>query len=346
MTSSAKLKLYKLQQTDILKTKLKTDIAIIQSIYNQKVAEIRNLRISGKIKTQYIHYYKNQYYKNIYMIRVKFFEELNKINLLNSIPFQEIRTVSDKFALIVGINYLNTSNQLYGCINDANNINKFLNSHEYKNENIVLLTDDSNIKPTKENIINNLTKMLKNSIKGDTLFFSYSGHGTNTLDLNNDELDGRDEMIMPIDFTNTKSCIIDDELKTIIDSNLKQGVKLFMLVDSCFSGTICDLKYSYLNNTINNKSNETSGDVICISGCLDNQLSQEAAVINELTTSAVGAMTFAFLNTIETKGNNISINELIEVMRKLLADNMYVQVVQISSGKYIDISTTYVKEII
>jgi hypothetical protein len=60
-----------------------------------------------------------------------------------------------------------------------------------------------------------LTNLLSNSIAGDSLFFLYSGHGTSTADLNSDELDGHDELIVPIDSTSISTCILDDELHKI-----------------------------------------------------------------------------------------------------------------------------------
>ena len=118
------------------------------------------------------------------------------------------------------------------------------------------LTDDTNKKPNKQNIIYTLTNLLVNSISGDSLFFLFSGHGTCTSDLNRDELDGQDELIVPIDARNIRSCILDDELNLIIKNNLKPGVKLFALFDSCFSGTILDLKYNYLEPSLTINSND------------------------------------------------------------------------------------------
>jgi hypothetical protein len=137
-------------------------------------------------------------------------------------------------------------------------------------------------------IIKAFKNLLQNAIYGDTLVFAYSGHGTYTTDLNGDELDGFDEMIIPIDATNVQSCIIDDEFKTIIDAYLKYGVKLFILMDCCFSGTILDLKYNYMDDenfdktTVNAKSNETNGQVIVFSGCTDKQTSIEIAITMHL----------------------------------------------------------------
>jgi hypothetical protein len=254
---------------------------------------------------------------------------------------------SNKKAILIGINYINTQNQLYGCINDTINIKDLLqNKFNYNIFNI--LTDNTNKKPNKFNIINELTNLLVNANNGDNIFFLYSGHGTCTIDLNNDEIDGQDEMIVPIDSTDTKSCISDDEINSIIMKNLKVGVNLFMLFDSCFSGTVLDLKYNYLTSisegtefiTINPNVQDTQGQVIMISGCRDNQTSADAYVNYFNNNINSGAMTYSFLQTIHQLGVNISLKTLIENMRKILKDNGFSQIPQLSSGTRLDISNT------
>jgi len=186
--------------------------------------------------------------------------------------------------------------------------------------------------------------LLVNSNKGDSLFFLYSGHGTCTIDLNGDELDGQDEMIVPLDF----SVISDDLLNQIIMSNLKEGVKLFMMFDSCFSGTVVDLKYNYMgsdnsnNTTINPNSSETISQVIMISGCKDNQTSADVVVNFNNNIINSGAMTFSFLKSIQDLGTNISLKTLLVNMRNILSQNGYSQIPQLSSGTKIDIDNTYI----
>ena len=119
-----------------------------------------------------------------------------------------------------------------------------------------------------------------NSKSGDVLLLFYSGHGSYILDKNNNEKTGNDQMIIPCDLNR----IIDDELKNIIQNNLKKGVTLIALFDSCFSGSVLDLKYQYMdsldknNFTENINETETTGNVIMISGCSDVQTSNDATI--------------------------------------------------------------------
>lgn len=306
----------------------------LRSQLQSNINIIKKFRLHTKNKNKIIRFLNKKYNSTITRLKKKLAANIKKVNLLTSLPQ---RNTSDKFAVLVGINYKNTPNELYGCINDTKNIQNILQT-KYGFKHFVFLTDDTNNKPTKQNILFSLTKLLVNSISGDSLFFLYSGHGTCTTDLNNDELDGQDELIVPINATNINTCIIDDELNQIIKNNLKPGVKLFALFDSCFSGTILDLKYNLdkLDNVIINPNIiDTLGQVFMISGCTDKQTSADTFINNQNT----GAMTFSFIQTIEQYGISITLKQLVENMRTLLTDNGFEQIPQLSSGKSFDINT-------
>jgi hypothetical protein len=106
-----------------------------------------------------------------------------------------IKRSPQKTALLVGINYVGSPYQLQGCINDVVNMQAFLVS-KYKYNNTTLITDNTVLKPTRLNILNGFTKLLNDAQSGDTLFFHFSGHGTQTADVNRDELEGYDEAIV------------------------------------------------------------------------------------------------------------------------------------------------------
>jgi len=231
--------------------------------------------------------------------------------------------VPQKKALLIGINYTNTSSKLNGCINDIQNVSVLLKNKGYT---CTLMSELTPIKATKTNILNGLVQLLQTSKSGDSLFFHYSGHGTNTVDRNGDELDKRDEMICPCDF----KMITDDELNRIIHLFLKPGVTLFALFDSCFSGTVLDLKYNYSPNIINTRVPETKSNVIMISGCMDNQTSADTF----LNKQWCGAMTTAFLTCMQSP----SLGSLITNMKTFLRTKKYSQIPQLSSGTLLNIN--------
>lgn len=95
-----------------------------------------------------------------------------------------------------------------------------------------ILTDQ---RATKKNILRGLDWLLAGAKEGDLRIFSYSGHGTNVVDVDGDELDHVDEAICPHDYA-TAGVITDDEFQDNFE-NISRGVNLEVILDSCFSGT-------------------------------------------------------------------------------------------------------------
>lgn len=252
-----------------------------------------------------------------------------------------------KKALIIGINYIGTNVQLGGCINDANNIKNMLISKKYYAESqINMMTDrisKTNIYyPDRKNIISQLKELVNFANQYDLsqkvyLFLSYSGHGSQQTDTNNDETDSLDEVICPIDY-NSNGFIKDDDIKSILIDQLKSNVTLFVLIDACHSGTMTDLKYLYKCDSAHtystdNKIGDTQCNVVMISGCRDNQLSAETYIAKG---SIQGAMSASFLSNFK---DNITYESLINNMRKMLKDGNYDQHPELTSGKFINVSS-------
>lgn len=292
-----------------------------------------NNRISKIAKLMLIKQTTNAYNASVRNLTTVFNQ--NKSKLSSSVP--------SKKSMLIGINYIGTPSELSGCINDANNINECFK--KYSITNACFMTDlTTNKKPTKQNIMNELSNLLVQSFQGDSIYFCFSGHGANILDRSGDELDGIDEMIAPINFTyNVSSFISDDELRNLVDLRLRSGVKLFMLFDSCFSGTMLDLKYHYLDSdnyekvTINSRVSATKGQIVTISGCKDSQYSADTVVDYGNKMIYSGAMTYSFLKTIQDLGVNISFRTLLQNMRKILGEGEYEQIPQLLSGQELNI---------
>ena len=248
-----------------------------------------------------------------------------------TISIKPSNLIGVKKGLLVGINYVGTEYELNGCINDVNDMSQVLQSrYGFNSSNIELMTDNTSNKPTKINIINGITNLLKNSIAGDTLVIAYSGHGTNVRDTSGDEWDGYDELIVPLDM----NLISDDEINSIIRANLKSNVNVFTFFDCCFSESILDLRYQYLDTMKNRKTimnsnySELAGNLVCISGCQDNQTSADAYINGRFN----GALTWAFIQSIKSiiRPNWL---DLLNNMKTLLNVNRYTQIPQMSSGK-------------
>lgn len=285
--------------------------------------------------------------RKINLMRINIVLKKNQINNAIKISNANLKKITDKYnqdmaavpkkrsAFLVGINYTGTANELYGCINDTKNIEDLL-KNKYNFTDVTLLHDETSEKPTKQNILNGLQTLLSNTNSGDTAFFMFSGHGTCTADFNGDEKDGRDELIIPIDAISFDTCILDDDLNKLIRNTLKPGAKLVALFDSCFSGTVLDLRYTY-GYPDNTNESETAGDVYMISGCTDAQTSADTVAPINAKTMASGAMTYAFLTMIK---ETAFMGDLITKMQTFLKDNGYSQRPLLSSGKKVDYGKT------
>lgn len=97
-------------------------------------------------------------------------------------------------------------------------------------------------KPTKANIRESLNWLVRGCQPGDSLFFYYSGHASQVLDRDGDEMDGFDESLCPMDYE-TEGRILDDEINEKIVRPLPRGVTLHAVMDTCFSGTFLDLPF-------------------------------------------------------------------------------------------------------
>ncbi|CDO52196.1 hypothetical protein DV495_003281 [Geotrichum candidum] len=161
--------------------------------------------------------------------------------------FQYSNCSGRRKALLIGINYIGQKAALRGCINDVHNVKNFLQQHGYREDDMVVLTDDQSNQralPTRENILRGMRWLVKDAQTNDSLFLHYSGHGGQAEDTNGDEEDGFDEVIYPLDFEKAGH-ITDDEIHTTVVSPLRPGVRLTALFDSCHSGTVLDLPYVY-----------------------------------------------------------------------------------------------------
>lgn len=134
-----------------------------------------------------------------------------------------------KKALCVGINdYPGSSNDLSGCVNDANDWKDLL-KNTFGFTSIKMLLD---AQATKANITSELTSLVNNATAGDVVVFTFSGHGTWIPDTSADEFDGRDEALCAHD-----NIIVDDDIRAII-KNINKNARLTIISDSCHSGTV------------------------------------------------------------------------------------------------------------
>jgi uncharacterized protein YeeX (DUF496 family) len=207
-----------------------------------------------------------------------------------------------KRALCIGINYLkDPPSRLYGCIPDVVEMSEFIqDALGYSKDNITILRDDiPEFMPTAKRILAEISRMQVLSDSTDEMIIHYSGHGTQIMDKNKDEIDMKDECIVPCDYK--ESGIITDDVIMSVVSNMR--CKTLIIMDCCHSATCVDLPYLY---TYDPKSGEIKKDtiqsrvifpsnVIMLSGCRDSQTSADSYFRD--SHSAMGALTHSIINT-------------------------------------------------
>ncbi|MBK9329874.1 MAG: caspase family protein [Sphingobacteriales bacterium] len=148
-----------------------------------------------------------------------------------------------KRALIIGINDYytmdgftktilpDTRNSLHGCVNDAKSIKELISSRFRFRESFI--KELYNKQANKQNILDELDKLLAVSKAGDQVFFYYSGHG---LQLKNAVTKSTDEAIAPSDaLYNTNGFIRTLQLAAIFNQFVDKKVILTTVFDCCYS---------------------------------------------------------------------------------------------------------------
>lgn len=240
-----------------------------------------------------------------------------------------------KKALLIGINYINQNIKLNGCIEDIVNMNAVLQNRYYYDQ-ITMLRDDTtnpSLLPTRKNILTALTNLIAESANCSEIWIHYSGHGSRVRDYNGDEVSGLDSVIVPVDSMNA-GYIVDDDLYNIIKNS---KCKTMILMDSCNSGSIIDLPWSYtivnpykFTTTKNNKYTLTNPNIFMFSGCKDNQTS--ADVFSVQLNKSVGAFTNAFLTCLQNANYQISLLLLYRNICILLNKSRFSQIPVYSSS--------------
>lgn len=235
------------------------------------------------------------------------------------------KTSGAKRALLIGINYVGTDNELNGCHNDVDSVAKRL--HEYK---ITKLKDARGYShPSRDTILDQMRQHVSATGAGDTLYVHYSGHGSQVRDQNGDEKDGMDETICAISEAGEIEEITDDELYATLVQPLHPEARLRVVLDCCHSGSGLDLPVRYTGGAFHKENKHTEKrNVVMISGCKDPQTSADARISGRYQ----GALTWALLETVAGggKSRDYTWRELVDKIQKLLLGSDYDQIPQIS----------------
>ncbi|XAR54215.1 hypothetical protein NMG60_11029248 [Bertholletia excelsa] len=235
-----------------------------------------------------------------------------------------------KKAVIVGISYRHSRHELKGCINDAKCMKYLLlNKFQFPEPSILMLTEeetDPYRTPTLHNMRMAMYWLVQGCQPGDSLFFHYSGHGSQQRNYDGTEVDGFDETLCPLDFE-TRGMLVDDEINATLVRPLPYGVRLHAVIDACHSGTALDLPFLCRMNRSGQYVWEdhrprtgvlkgtSGGEAISFSGCDDDQTSADTAALSQI--ASTGAMTFCFIQAIE-RGQGTTYGSILNAMRSAI----------------------------
>lgn len=233
-----------------------------------------------------------------------------------------------KQAVLFGLNYTGTNNELRGCINDVENMAEWLKMRDFTCD----IYCDYKSTCAKE-IVDKLNHMARRSHEEiiDTIWIHYSGHGTSILDRSRDERDGKDECLVASD-----NVLIPDDFISRLFKGFHKRTKVIFVADCCHSGTISDVTYVWDCETlvprIDYNENTYDTHIITISGCKDDQTSADAYLPNYETkkNEFSGAMTTHLLKILQSNENNVF--EICKSLNKMLKRARFTQRPVLSSS--------------
>jgi metacaspase-1 len=241
-------------------------------------------------------------------------------------------------ALCIGINYVGTDSELYGCLNDAQDWAQELESRGFH------VTRLLEAEATRVNILAAITERVAATGQEGTCVITYSGHGSYRADDDGDEADGRDEIWCPIDFGNG-IYVADDDLYSVMRDH-GQGTDLVVISDSCFSGTMTRAALSPLSTSRHPRvrflppSKVLAPDealraafarraprsvrpdlATLMAACTDTEYSYDG----EFDGRANGAFTYCALQALRVVGAGATYRQWMDVIRRYLPSSSYPQ---------------------
>jgi metacaspase-1 len=267
-----------------------------------------------------------------------------------------------KRALLIGINrYQIDGADLRGCVNDVKDLSAALvEFYGFSKKDITVLTDGA---ATTKAMEAGIKALVRDSKKGDVAVLHYSGHGSNVPDDNDDEADGRDEILCPTDL-DWKDPLRDDWLRSTFDG-LRGGVSFTAIMDCCHSGTNtreflppdAPVKQRYLPSPWGLVAAESGRSLprkvlselrksppaarkardivnadlpeLLITGCRDTQTSADAFINGRYN----GALTYGLVNAIRQAKGKLTYQDLHDRIVAVLKQKKFDQVPQLEGQK-------------
>ncbi len=160
---------------------------------------------------------------------------------------------AENYALLIGASTYENLDERYwlrGPANDVDLVSKFLLSNPavpFQADHVTILADgiEGKTAPTLAAIRTAFGDLADTVAPGDFVYLHFSGHGSQAPALDPaSELDGLDELFLPVDIGpwedsigTVQNALVDDEIGALIDNIRTKGADVWVVFDSCHSGT-------------------------------------------------------------------------------------------------------------
>ncbi len=262
--------------------------------------------------------------------------------------------MTNRRAVLIGINHYANGSHLRGCVNDVEEMEAMLIEHfDFDDSDIRTVVDHQ---ATQSRIRREIEGLVESTQAGDVGLLHFSGHGSRVPDLDGDEgTDGRDEILCPTDLNwASQEQLVDDWLRVQLDQ-VPDDANLTVFFDCCHSGTATREPPQpmapvprYLihpNDLLDAESGRAPSEVrtsmlhhgrgpgdvhdvdvpeILVTGCRDHQTSADAYIAGDWR----GAMSYALQRAVKRKRGTLTYRQLHEMMIDWL-DGRYSQVPQL-----------------
>ena len=186
-------------------------------------------------------------------------------------------------SLHIALNYVGNRqfSQLGGCLKDGLAMKGLAEAHGWQVDGVLTEKD-----ATRRAFNERMTRYASTLVAGDRLLITYSGHGSFKPDRDGDEADGQDETWCLWD-----GQLVDDKIGSMLEK-FQPGVKIVVLSDSCFSGTVTRApgQTPQPMPLAVPEIDRVKANVLLLSGCSDSQVSYDSA--------AGGRFTLAMLDSL------------------------------------------------
>lgn len=167
--------------------------------------------------------------------------------------FAQFAEARENHAILIGVSRYETLDEKYwlnGPANDVQLAYHYLTTAAnpaFKPENISVLADgvQQAEHPTLSSIRASFAELVERVEDGDFVYLHFAGHGTQApAQHDQEELDGLDEVFLPVDIGpwndtigTVENGLVDDEIGRFLDQLTTKGVDVWVVFDTCHSGT-------------------------------------------------------------------------------------------------------------